>query len=57
VELLRGRVPAELITPVIVSEESNVLVNPAHPDMSRLAVEKVRRWLSDARFSTGLEAL
>ena len=34
---------------VIVPEESNVLFNPGHPDMARVTVRKVRRWLYDAR--------
>jgi RES domain-containing protein len=34
---------------VIVPEESNVLVNPAHRDLPRLIARKVRRWLYDPR--------
>ncbi len=34
---------------VIVPEEENVLINPAHPDIVRLVVAKVRKWLYDAR--------
>lgn len=34
---------------VIVPEESNVLINPAHPEMSAVIVRKVRRWLYDPR--------
>lgn len=41
---LLARVPS-----VIVPEESNVLVNPAHPDLARLKAAKLRRWLYDAR--------
>jgi RES domain-containing protein len=34
---------------IVVPEEFNVLINPAHPDSARLRVTKVRRWLYDAR--------
>lgn len=34
---------------VIVEEEDNVLVNPAHADATRLAVTRVRRFLYDLR--------
>jgi len=34
---------------VIVEEEDNVLVNPAHADATRLAVTRVRRFLYDQR--------
>lgn len=34
---------------VIVPEERNVLINPAHPDIVRLGVTKMRKWLYDAR--------
>jgi RES domain-containing protein len=37
----------------IVPEESNVLVNPAHPGMAAIQVRKVRRWLYDARLFAG----
>jgi RES domain-containing protein len=33
----------------IVPEESNVLLNPAHPEMAAVLVRKVRRWLYDPR--------
>lgn len=35
---------------VIVPEESNILVNPRHPDARRLAATTVRRWAWDPRF-------
>lgn len=41
---LLARVPS-----VIVPEEFNVLVNPAHPDAGGLKAIKVRKWLYDAR--------
>ncbi|MBK1615398.1 hypothetical protein CKO44_18215 [Rubrivivax gelatinosus] len=34
---------------VIVEEEDNVLINPAHPDAARLGVTRVRRFLYDSR--------
>jgi RES domain-containing protein len=41
---LLARVPS-----VIVPEEFNVLINPAHRDAARLSATKVRRWLYDTR--------
>jgi RES domain-containing protein len=34
---------------IVVPEESNVLLNPRHPDAAQLVVLKVRRWTYDAR--------
>lgn len=34
---------------VIVPEEENVLINPAHPDAAQIGARKVRRWLYDPR--------
>jgi RES domain-containing protein len=34
---------------VIVPEEENILINPAHPDAARISAVKVRRWLYDPR--------
>jgi RES domain-containing protein len=34
---------------IVVPEEFNVLINPTHPDISRLKVTKLRRWTYDAR--------
>lgn len=36
---------------VIVPEEMNILVNPAHVDASKLKAVKVRKWTYDGRFS------
>jgi len=44
VESLIAEVPS-----VIVPEESNILVNPGHPDAARLRAQKVRRWTYDPR--------
>lgn len=42
--------PALLSVPsVIVPEESNVLINPAHPDTRLITATKLRRWSYDAR--------
>lgn len=41
---LLARVPS-----VIVPEEVNVLINPAHPDATQVRAVKVRKWLYDAR--------
>ena len=34
---------------VIVPEEHNLLINPAHPRAGKLRVAKLRRWLYDPR--------
>jgi hypothetical protein len=34
---------------VIIEEEDNVLINPAHPDAARLVLQKRRRFLYDHR--------
>ena len=34
---------------VIVPEEHNLLINPAHPQAGKLRVAKLRRWLYDPR--------
>ncbi len=45
-----GRSTALLIIPsVIVPEEFNVLVNPAHADMAGVTARKVRKWTFDPR--------
>jgi RES domain-containing protein len=47
---IAGRRSALLVLPsVVVSEEFNVLINPAHPDAGRIGCRKVRKWLYDAR--------
>ncbi|WP_293880592.1 RES family NAD+ phosphorylase [Sphingomonas sp.] len=33
----------------IVLEESNVLINPAHPDAARITAKKMRKWIYDHR--------
>jgi RES domain-containing protein len=36
---------------VVVPEECNILINPAHPSAARLRVHKVRQWRYDLRLS------
>lgn len=43
---LLARVPS-----VIVPEEFNVLINPAHADIARVKAQKVHKWVYDARFA------
>lgn len=38
-----------LVPSIIVPEEINVLVNPAHPDAAKVKAVKVRKWQYDAR--------
>jgi RES domain-containing protein len=38
-----------LVPSVIVPEESNVLINPEHPDARALRVMVVRKWIYDVR--------
>lgn len=45
-----ARGSALLVVPsVIIPEEHNILVNPAHPDAILLTARKIRRWLYDPR--------
>lgn len=47
---VRSASSAVLVVPsVIVPEEFNVLINPAHADSARITAIKVRRWLYDPR--------
>jgi RES domain-containing protein len=36
---------------IVVPEEHNILLNPAHPDAAMLLVKKVRKWTFDIRQS------
>lgn len=48
----RSGTSAILVIPsVIVQEEFNVLVNPAHADSARITAVKLRRWLYDPRLA------
>ena len=45
-----ARTSALLTVPsVIVPEERNILINPAHPDTAQLRAIKLRRWTYDPR--------
>jgi RES domain-containing protein len=47
---LQSQASALLIVPsVIVPEECNVLINPAHPDSNLVRVSKIRQWVYDPR--------
>jgi hypothetical protein len=35
---------------VVVPEETNVLLNPRHPDVRQLRAAKLRKWSYDGRF-------
>lgn len=38
-----------LVPSIVVPEEQNILINPAHPDAARIKATKIRKWLYDAR--------
>ena len=40
-----------VVASVIAPEETNVLINPAHPDSHRITASKIRRWLYDPRLA------
>lgn len=42
-----------LVPSIIVPEELNVLINPAHPDATDIRAFKVRKWVYDARLARG----
>jgi RES domain-containing protein len=49
-EWARSNASAILRVPsVIVPEEENILINPAHAQAARITASKVRRWLYDPR--------
>ena len=49
---VRSRSSLLLLVPsVIVPEETNILVNPEHPDRARLRARKVRKWVYDPRLT------
>jgi len=51
-EWIRSLRSALLVVPsVIVPEEQNVLINPAHSDSRQITAIKVRRWLYDHRLA------
>jgi RES domain-containing protein len=45
-----GGSSALLIVPsIIVPEETNILINPAHPDAAKIKATKIRKWTYDTR--------
>lgn len=46
-----GRSALLLVPSVIVPEEANLLINPAHADSARITAVKQRRWLYDPRLA------
>jgi len=48
-----GRSALMLVPSVIVPEEWNALLNPAHPDAAQVTSRKRRRWLYDPRLGRG----
>jgi RES domain-containing protein len=47
--LTSGRTALLAVPSVIINEEKNVLINPAHLDVSRITAVKVRRFIYDHR--------
>ena len=47
--LKSGRTALLVVPSVIINEEDNALINPAHPDAGRITVIKVRRFIYDHR--------
>lgn len=45
-----SRSPLLAVPSVMVPDEYNILINPAHPAVRRLVATTVRRWAYDARF-------
>jgi RES domain-containing protein len=51
---LAGSRSCLLVVPsVVIPEESNVLLNPEHPDMAYIKSERVREWEYDPRMEKG----
>jgi RES domain-containing protein len=47
--LARGKSALLCVPSVIINEEDNVLINPAHPDVAKLSTTRVRRFFYDQR--------
>lgn len=45
-----NRSPLLLVPSVIVPEEHNLLINPAHPEAAKIIAVTVKRWIYDPRF-------
>jgi len=48
--LRSGRSLLMEVPSVIVPEECNVLINPAHPDIANIKASTIRKWIYDHRF-------
>jgi len=49
--LARNTTAILLVPSIVVPEEPNILINPAHPDAQSITATKVRKWLYDARMA------
>ena len=38
-----------LVPSIVTPEESNILINPLHPDAGKITATKLRKWLYDSR--------
>ncbi|WP_369793192.1 RES family NAD+ phosphorylase [Pseudogulbenkiania sp. MAI-1] len=47
----KSRSAVLLVLSIIVPEERNILINPKHPEASRIHAKKVRKWLYDSRMA------
>lgn len=47
--LKAGHSALMIVPSVIVGEESNVLINPLHPDARLITAKKIRKWVYDPR--------
>ena len=49
---LRARRSAVLIVPsVIAFEEKNIIINPDHPDRTKIVARSIRKWTYDSRMA------
>ena len=48
--IVSGKTALLVVPSVIVPDESNVLLNPCHPDAAAITASTVRRWHYDPRF-------
>ena len=46
----RNRSALLQVPSVIVPEEANILINPAHPDIGKISAVALKRWIADPRF-------
>jgi RES domain-containing protein len=50
--LQSGTSLAAEVPSIVVPEESNILINPGHPEAAKLIARKIRRWTYDTRLSS-----